>query len=174
MNASAQTRAALSAIALGVTLFPCGAAQGQVRADNGAFVTERISDILENERTGTMVRWSDPKTGDVGTITIERTYEQIDGSPCRDYVRTTERPGAQEDRVFGTGCRENDGRWLVREKEVLAASPPEEPSPPEPEPELSSDPPPPTKLEETPAAPPKPKAKVAPPPIPATLPRRSD
>ena len=79
MNASAQTRAALSAIALGVTLFPCGAAQGQVRADNGAFVTERISDILENERTGTMVRWSDPKTGDVGTITIERTYEQIDG-----------------------------------------------------------------------------------------------
>jgi hypothetical protein len=74
-----------------------------------------VKQTLEFERTGTDLRWSNPETGSGGVIRVERTYYRDANTPCRDYIRTTKRPGGEEFTTRGTGCRMSDGRWFLDE-----------------------------------------------------------
>jgi surface antigen len=79
------------------------------------FLSTRVSEVLESEPTGSVIRWSNPETGNGGRITVTRTYFQPDGTPCREYTRTTETASGTQDRETGTGCRDADGRWALTE-----------------------------------------------------------
>jgi hypothetical protein len=79
------------------------------------FLSARISDVLEFEPTGSVVRWSNPETGNGGRIIVTRTYYLPGGAPCREYTRTTETASGTPDEETGTGCREEDGRWTLNE-----------------------------------------------------------
>ena len=93
-----------------------------------ALVSATISHVLERERTGVEVSWSNPDTGNAGSVVAERTY-YIDGrTPCRDYRRTMRGSGGETLIVRGTGCRTAAGRWRLDEQsdsDVAAAPPPE-------------------------------------------------
>lgn len=93
-----------------------------------ALVSATISHVLERERTGVEVSWSNPDTGNAGSVVAERTY-YIDGrTPCRDYRRTMRGSGGETLLVRGTGCRTAAGRWRLDEHsdtDVAAAPPPE-------------------------------------------------
>ena len=83
--------------------------------DDLSVIVPAVNDALETRRTGTSVPWSNPATGGAGTISILRTYYRADSVPCREYERTTERPGAGPTVVLGVGCRVGPSFWQLEE-----------------------------------------------------------
>ncbi|MCP4328362.1 MAG: hypothetical protein GY791_08000 [Alphaproteobacteria bacterium] len=87
------------------------------------FLFAKVSDALETEPTGSPIAWTNPGTGNSGTIVVTRTFFLGDGSPCRDYTRTTDRSGQEPLSETGTGCREADGRWMLKETAPPSSGP---------------------------------------------------
>jgi len=86
-------------------------------------VTASVKHTLEFERSGVDVAWSNPVTGNGGMIRVERTYFLNPDTPCRDYIRTADRPGGKRSVTKGTGCRMEDGRWFLDEQNNAEALP---------------------------------------------------
>ncbi len=93
------------------------------------YLQARINQVLEQEPTGAEVEWHNEATGNAGVIRVLKTYFPSPDAPCRDYERTTRRPGGGESLVRGTGCREVSGRWGLKEMEETEAPSPEPWSP---------------------------------------------
>lgn len=100
-------------LALGVALSAATAADEL--ADMQAIV-DALNDALEHEPTGRSLAWSNPETGNGGTVTVTRTFFRADGTPCRAYARTN---GATT--IEGTGCRTEIGFWRLDESGSLPA-----------------------------------------------------
>jgi surface antigen len=116
------------------------------------YVMDQVNQALETQRTMVETRWSNPETGNGGTIVVNRTFYRDTGEPCRDYRRTLDRSAAPPLVIEGTGCRIGPARWEIVEKT---------PAPPE----RSKAPPPGTKKgarELAPAEAKKPTATAAP------------
>ena len=64
---------------------------------------------LENSRSGRASEWRNPDSGNSGTITPTRTFEE-DGQYCREY-RQTVTVGDETETLYGTACRQPDGSW---------------------------------------------------------------
>ena len=67
---------------------------------------------LEHVQTGSTSSWSNPDSGNSGTVTPTRTYQQASGEFCREYTQTIE-VGGQTEEAFGTACRQPDGSWKI-------------------------------------------------------------
>ncbi len=67
---------------------------------------------LETAPTGKPVAWNNPDSGHSGTVTPTRTY-QSGGTYCREYQQTVTIGGNQE-KAYGTACREPDGSWKIQ------------------------------------------------------------
>jgi surface antigen len=93
------------------------------------YVMEQVNQALETQRTMVETRWSNPETGNGGTIVVDRTFYRDTGEPCRDYRRTLDRSGAPPLVIEGTGCRVSPARWEIVEK---TPAPPERSKPPTP------------------------------------------
>ena len=85
-------------------------------------IKSTINNALEFERTGATVRWSNPSTGNAGSIVVMRTYYRTDGTPCREYERTTEPNAGAPTRLTGTGCRAGNGVWSLDESAPATTS----------------------------------------------------
>jgi surface antigen len=67
---------------------------------------------LESKKTGQASSWSNPDTGNSGTITPTRTYTSKDGMPCRDFTQTIYVEEDEEyEEIKGSACRQPDGSW---------------------------------------------------------------
>lgn len=140
-----------------------------------AVVFSTISHVLETERSGVEVPWSNPETGNSGYVVAVRTYYIEDRMPCRDYRRSMTSPDGTVMLVTGTGCRSAAGRWRLDENndaEPAPAGPSSPAGPPSREPELAALPPedpgpaagPEPSWSAGPAPEPVPEARVEPPP----------
>lgn len=67
---------------------------------------------LEHTKTGSTSAWSNPDTGNSGTVTPTTTYQSSGGEYCREYRQTIE-VGDEEQEAFGTACRQPDGSWKI-------------------------------------------------------------
>jgi surface antigen len=67
---------------------------------------------LENSRTGQSSQWQNPDSGNSGTFTPTRTYENQTGQPCREYTQEIF-VGGERQESYGTACRQADGSWRV-------------------------------------------------------------
>lgn len=67
---------------------------------------------LETQKTGTTSTWNNPDTGHTGTFTPTQTYQQSDGTYCREFQQTITIDG-QTQQGHGTACRQPDGSWKV-------------------------------------------------------------
>ena len=65
---------------------------------------------LETSKTGQGKTWQNPDSGNSGTITPTRTYQESDGTTCREY-RHDVLIGDEKEQVTGTACRQADGTW---------------------------------------------------------------
>ena len=72
-----------------------------------------LNEVLENERSGKDIGWTNVATGRAGTIRVDRTYYRGQ-QPCRDYTRNTSGNGPGYE-VRGTGCRVGKLNWSVEE-----------------------------------------------------------
>jgi surface antigen len=67
---------------------------------------------FENNRTGQASTWNNPDSGNSGSVTPTRTYQQ-GGTYCREYQQTIT-VGGEKKQAFGTACRQPDGSWKIQ------------------------------------------------------------
>lgn len=105
------------AIILGATL---GAMWGQDIAKgmsnvDKVFHERTTTDTLEYAKPDEQVSWSNPDSGNSGTVAAGETYQNDAGEDCRQFETTVQVEG--EDRATeGTACRMPDGTWQVLEE----------------------------------------------------------
>tara|TARA_R110000868_G_scaffold64985_7_gene195039 strand:- start:4363 stop:4845 length:483 start_codon:yes stop_codon:yes gene_type:complete len=68
---------------------------------------------LEATKTGHTSNWSNPDSGNSGSVTPTKTYKTAEGEYCREYQQTVTVGGKTQD-AYGTACRQPDGTWKVR------------------------------------------------------------
>ena len=68
---------------------------------------------LETARAGQGVAWSNPDSGNQGTITPTRTYQKADDQYCREFQQTII-VGGEPEEAYGTACRQPDGSWRIQ------------------------------------------------------------
>jgi len=68
---------------------------------------------LENNQTGQTASWSNPDSGNRGTVTPTKTYQTAAGQNCREYRQTVTVDGKTEE-AWSTACRQPDGTWEIR------------------------------------------------------------
>lgn len=69
---------------------------------------------FEQNRTGQESPWTNPDSGNSGSITPTRTYQLASGQYCRQY-RQDIYIGNEKHQTYGTACRQSDGTWKVQE-----------------------------------------------------------
>lgn len=67
---------------------------------------------LETAQPGQALPWSNPQTGNSGTVTPQNYYQNTAGQYCREYNQTIT-VGGRTENGFGTACRQPDGSWQV-------------------------------------------------------------
>ena len=71
-----------------------------------------IGRALENTPTSQTVAWQNPDTKSSYWVTPTKTFQEQDGTPCREYV-TDAVIGGKREQVTGTACRQPDGSWKI-------------------------------------------------------------
>ncbi|MBI3707248.1 MAG: glycine zipper 2TM domain-containing protein [Proteobacteria bacterium] len=61
---------------------------------------------------GQQITWTNPESGNSGTITPRREGNDATGNYCREY-QTTVTVGGKTEQAYGTACRQPDGSWKV-------------------------------------------------------------
>lgn len=65
---------------------------------------------FEDSRSGQTSTWRNPDSGNYGSITPTRTYQESNGQYCREYTQEIT-IGGELHQSHGTACREPDGSW---------------------------------------------------------------
>jgi len=67
---------------------------------------------LEHTRSNETTHWNNPDSGNSGSMTPTRTYQQS-GQYCREYRQEVMVAGKKQN-AYGTACRQPDGSWIIR------------------------------------------------------------
>ncbi len=74
-------------------------------------IEDTTQDALEHKPIGETSSWSNPDTGNSGSVTPTKTvYKTASTEPCREYTSTVTIDG-QLETITGTACRRPDGTW---------------------------------------------------------------
>ena len=79
------------------------------------FHERTTSDTLEYGEPGEEVAWSNPDTGNSGSVTAGDTYQNADGQDCRSFETTVNAEGDART-AEGVACRMEDGSWQIVEQ----------------------------------------------------------
>jgi surface antigen len=74
---------------------------------------EAAQQAFESNRTGQAATWSNPDSGNSGSVTPTRTYQLADGQYCREYTQDIY-IGGEKHQTYGTACRQPDGSWKIQ------------------------------------------------------------
>jgi surface antigen len=80
------------------------------RADR--MYAERSYQQAQSAPVGQQITWSNPQSGNYGTVTPVRDGRDQGGNYCREYQQTVT-VGGQTQQAYGTACRQPDGSWKV-------------------------------------------------------------
>jgi len=93
------------------TMWGSDVAEGLSSIDTGYF--ERTTqDTLEYGKPGEQARWSNPDSGNFGTVTPDQTFTDDSGQNCRQFETTVTVDNDQRT-ATATACRQPDGQWKV-------------------------------------------------------------
>jgi surface antigen len=68
---------------------------------------------LETNPAGQSSSWTNPDTGNSGTVTPTKTVASADnGQPCREYQHSVT-IGGKTEQAYGRACRQADGSWQI-------------------------------------------------------------
>ncbi|MDX1975180.1 MAG: RT0821/Lpp0805 family surface protein [Rickettsiales bacterium] len=67
---------------------------------------------LETAQPGQALPWSNPQTGNSGTVTPSNYYQTASGQYCREFNQTVN-VGGKTEKAYGTACRQPDGSWKI-------------------------------------------------------------
>ncbi len=77
-----------------------------------AYARQTAYQALETTPAGNQSTWSNPDSGNYGMVTPIKTYQNEDGSYCREFHQTIVVGGKTEE-AYGTACRQPDGSWKI-------------------------------------------------------------
>ena len=77
------------------------------------YAERTAQDALENTPSNQTSQWSNPDSGNSGTVTPTETYQTTDGQYCREY-QTTVTVGGETQHAYGPACRQPAGRWRIQ------------------------------------------------------------
>lgn len=83
------------------------------RADM-AYYDQTSQRAMETGQPGQAFPWSNPKSGNSGTIVPSNPYQASNGQYCREYTQTI-KVGGKSQKGYGTACRQPDGSWQIQE-----------------------------------------------------------
>jgi surface antigen len=72
----------------------------------------RAETSAQTAPVGQRITWSNPESGNSGSVTPTREGRDQTGNQCREY-QSTVTVGGKEERAYGTACRQADGSWKV-------------------------------------------------------------
>jgi len=75
--------------------------------------TKQAQDSLENAKSGQTSQWRNPDSGNSGSFTPTRTFEDSSGRQCREYQQEI-MVGGEKHQSYGTACRMPDGTWQIQ------------------------------------------------------------
>lgn len=81
------------------------------RADM-AYYNQTSQQALETSQPGQTLPWSNPQSGNSGTVTPYNYYQTNSGQYCREYSQTINVGGRVEE-GYGRACRQPDGTWQI-------------------------------------------------------------
>ena len=67
---------------------------------------------MEQGQPGQSFPWSNPQSGNHGTVTPKAYYQTADGTYCREYTQSIN-IGGQVQSGVGKACRQPDGSWQI-------------------------------------------------------------
>lgn len=105
-----------SAMILGATLgamWGSDIARGMTDVDK-IFQERTTADNLEYGKPGEQSSWSNPDSGNSGSVSSGETYQNAEGRDCRQFETTVIVEG-EEREATGTACRTTGGEWEVVE-----------------------------------------------------------
>ncbi len=105
-----KTAATIAGTLLGAAL---GGSVGESldRADM-TYYQQTSQQALESGQTGQSMPWSNPQSGNSGTVTPGNYYKTASNQYCREYSQTIT-VGGKTQRGYGTACRQPDGTWQI-------------------------------------------------------------
>ena len=90
-----------------------GGAIGSHMDANDRRESERASQrAFETAASGQATSWSNPDSGNHGSVTPTRTFQTDSGQYCREFQQTVI-IGGKEEQAHGTACRQSDGSWRI-------------------------------------------------------------
>jgi surface antigen len=101
-------------IAAGVLLggLAGGALGSTLDAQDRRIAAQNSQHALETAPAGTATTWQNPDSGNSGTVTPTRTFQNASGQYCREFQQTIT-IGGQQQQSYGTACRQPDGSWRI-------------------------------------------------------------
>ena len=81
-------------------------------AADQAYMQRSTQNSLEYSKTGVSSSWSNPDSGNAGTITPTETYQTKNGQFCREYKQSILIDG-KEETAIGRACRQAGGQWKI-------------------------------------------------------------
>lgn len=81
------------------------------RADMNYF-NKTSQRALETGQAGQALPWSNPQSGNSGSITPATPYKTESGQYCREFQNKIT-VGGQTQNAYGTACRQPDGSWQI-------------------------------------------------------------
>lgn len=85
---------------------------GSLDRGDMAYYHQTSQRALETGQPGQPLPWSNPQSGNSGTVTPQAYYQTPNGQYCREYTQTINVGGKQES-GFGKACRQPDGSWQI-------------------------------------------------------------
>lgn len=104
----------LATTALGVVLgglLGSEAGKSLDRADQ-AYMHQQTVAALESAPTDKVSTWRNPDSGYEASVVPTRTFQQPNGTYCREYTQSVVIDGKKQ-QAYGTACRQPDGSWQV-------------------------------------------------------------
>jgi surface antigen len=93
-------------------------AAAEPEEDDLAYARAAAADVLGRGAKANSVPWQNPQTGVSGNITPLATTHSEGGLPCRDFLASYVRGGAQS-WLQGSACRTARGEWEVKSLKPL-------------------------------------------------------
>ena len=85
---------------------------GSLDRGDMAYYNATSQKALETGQIGQPLPWSNPQTGNSGTVTPQNYYQTANGQYCREYSQAIN-VGGKTESAYGKACRQPDGSWQI-------------------------------------------------------------
>lgn len=90
-----------------------GGLKGELTPGDREINTKCINKTLTEAPTGKTWSWSNPKTGNKGTVTPTTKAQRHAGQTCRDFKETITLKDGRTETLNSKACRNADGGWTI-------------------------------------------------------------